>query len=106
MLAKHATRTIAARAILSAIALLVALGPTPAKALSCATEAITARGEPSRYAWTAKAKARANWRAKVRATSGLGASYANWARAQNTDERCLLGPANTLCIFTGLPCRP
>ncbi len=78
----------------------------PARAGTCAAAAIEARGEQSRFVWLAKTKARANWRRKVRATPGLGAPYANWARAQTTDERCLTGPEGTLCIFTGTPCLP
>lgn len=77
-----------------------------ALAATCAGTAVEARGEQSRYEWSAKGKARANWRSKVRRTPGLGDAYANWARAQNTDERCLSGPAGTVCVFTGTPCTP
>jgi hypothetical protein len=80
--------------------------PTPALADQCAATSVSARGEESRYLWMAKTKARASWRHKVRATTGLGPSYANWARAENTEERCLSGPSGTLCIFSGTPCRP
>ncbi|HPG89459.1 MAG TPA: hypothetical protein PLD46_07370 [Hyphomicrobium sp.] len=91
-------------AIILAITTL-ALAPA-ANAMTCAETAIEARGEQSRFVWSAKGKARANWRSKVRRTPGLGDAYANWARAQNTDERCLTGPAGTLCIFVGTPCIP
>jgi hypothetical protein len=74
-------------------------------AAACGPEAVSARGENSRFAWTARTKARANWRRKVRATPGLGPDYANWARAQSTEERCLAGPVGTVCIFTGVPCK-
>ena len=85
----------------------IAMGyAAPASAGTCAASAIEARGEQSRFVWLAKTKARANWRHKVRSTPGLGAKYANWARAETTDERCLTGPAGTLCIFTGTPCLP
>lgn len=80
--------------------------PTAAQALTCAETPIEARGEQSRYEWSAKGKARANWRSKVRRTPGLGAGYANWARAQNAEEHCMSGPAGTLCVFTGTPCMP
>lgn len=80
--------------------------PSQTFALTCAETAIEARGEQSRYEWSAKGKARANWRSKVRRTPGLGAAYANWARAKNTEEHCMSGPAGTLCIFTGTPCVP
>lgn len=76
----------------------------PAEAGTCAGTPVEARGEQSRFEWLAKTKARANWRRKVRATPGLGPAYANWAQAENTEERCLSGPAGTVCFFTGLPC--
>jgi hypothetical protein len=77
-----------------------------ARAETCAEAPVTARGEQSRYVWTAKVKMRANWRAKVRSLSGLGPDYSNPARAKNTDERCLTGENGSVCIFTGTPCRP
>lgn len=83
--------------------LLIATGP---RADTCAPSPVSARGEESRFEWTAKAKTRANWRAKVRAIPSLGPDYANWARAENTEERCLSGPNGTVCTFTGTPCRP
>ena len=83
---------------------LMTLSSHPAYAATCAGSPIEARGEQSRYEWLAKTKARANWRRKVRLTPGLGASYANWAKAENTEERCLSGPAGTVCKFTGTPC--
>ena len=83
-----------------------ALNPAVAIAATCAGTPVEARGEQSRFVWIAKTKARANWRAKVRRTPELGAKYANWARAGNTEERCLTGPAGSLCIFTGTPCLP
>ncbi|MGO4684671.1 hypothetical protein [Hyphomicrobium sp. 2TAF46] len=93
----------------SALALaLLFLAPIPMRVLAdtCASSPVVARGEEARYVWLAKTKARANWRAKVRATPGLGPNFANWSRAQNTEERCLTGPAGSLCIFTGTPCAP
>jgi hypothetical protein len=80
--------------------------PGPVQAGGCAETAVAARGEESRYVWLAKVKARAVWRQKVRTMPGLGPNYANWARAQNTEERCLTGGAGTICIFTGTPCLP
>lgn len=96
-------------AVLSASAAVLLCTPglsRPALAGTCANVSIEARGEPARFAFMAKTKARANWRRKVRATPGLGPKYATWANAQNTNERCLSGPANTLCIFSGTPCLP
>lgn len=75
-----------------------------ARAATCSQQRIEAKGEQSRFLWLAKTKARANWRRKVRMTPGLGATYANWARAENTQERCLSGRFNHLCIFSGNPC--
>lgn len=99
MLARHFACLILAASFAAPIAFLAA-------AATCADASVEARGEQSRFIWIAKAKARANWRAKVRRTPGLGPKYANWARANNTEERCLTGPAGTLCIFTGTPCLP
>jgi hypothetical protein len=80
--------------------------PERAAAATCAAEAVTARGEAARFMWLAKTKARANWRRKVRATAGLGTEWSVWSNAADTDERCFSGPDGTLCIFTGLPCKP
>lgn len=99
MLARHFACLVLAASFAAPIAF-------PAAAATCAGASVEARGEQSRFIWIAKAKARANWRAKVRRTPGLGPKYANWARANNTEERCLTGPAGTLCIFTGTPCLP
>ncbi|CCB67399.1 conserved protein of unknown function [Hyphomicrobium sp. MC1] len=79
--------------------------PNGAHADTCASAPVVARGEESRFEWSAKAKTRANWRAKVRAMTTLGPDYANWGRAQDTEERCMTGPKGTVCIFTGTPCR-
>lgn len=88
------------------VAVLACVQPSSVRAAACAAIVVEARGEQSRFEWLAKTKARANWRNKVRRTPGLGAKYAVWAQAQNTDERCLSGPAGTVCIFSGTPCRP
>ena len=78
--------------------------PAPARAAACGPNPIEARGEPSRYVWLAKTKAKASWRARVRQTPGLGAAYANWSHAEATEERCITGPKDTVCFFTGTPC--
>lgn len=90
---------------LAMIAVALAASTHPASADTCATEAVTARGENSRFMWSAKTKTRANWRRRVRGLPGLGPDYDNWSRAQDADEKCLSGPAGTLCIFTGTPCK-
>lgn len=79
-------------------------GMSNAYAATCAENSVTARGEQARFLWLAKTKARANWRRKVRTTPGLGTPYANWARAENTEENCFSGRFNHLCIFIGTPC--
>lgn len=90
----------------AAFCAIVTLAGATARAETCGPDPVTARGENSRFAWTAKTKARANWRRKVRAIPGLGPDYANWSRAAATEERCLAGPAGTICIFSGIPCKP
>lgn len=100
------TKPIKISALLLAAATVPLLAASPVEAGSCSATAIMARGEESRFIWLAKVKARALWRQKVRAMPGLGPDYANWARAQNTEERCLTGGAGTVCIFTGTPCLP
>ena len=75
-------------------------------AATCHDTAVTARGEPSRFVWLAKTKARANWRREVRTLEGLGPDWAVWPNAADTTERCVSGPEGTLCIFTGTPCKP
>ena len=77
-----------------------------AQAATCHDTAISARGEPARFEWIAKTKARANWRRKVRATTGLGTEWAVWGQAANTEEYCAEGPSSVLCTFTGTPCKP
>ena len=98
------TEDMRAQLLTLALVTTVAAPVLKADAATCAGSAIEARGEQSRYEWLAKTKARANWRRKVRATPGLGPTYANWAKAENTEERCLTGPAGTVCKFTGTPC--
>jgi hypothetical protein len=84
---------------------LLALAVVPARADTCASRAITVRGEVSHFAWSARLKARGNWRARVRAMPGLGDPFANWTRASDATERCITGPDGTSCILSGTPCR-
>jgi hypothetical protein len=97
---------ISSMASIAMLANIATVMPDPAQAADCGPATVTARGEESRFVWLAKTKARANWRRTVRSTPGLGPDYSNWARAENTEERCLSGPASTVCIFTGVPCTP
>jgi len=95
------------RPLTNAVAsLLLILAITPADAAkTCSDAAISARGEPARFLWLAKTKARANWRRKVRATPNLGTDFSNWGNAQTSDERCITAEGRTVCIFTGYPCK-
>lgn len=78
------------RLSISACAVLAALcAPgAPASAATCADRTVQARGEPSRFEALAKAKARGNWRAQVRAMPSLGPLYANWSIALEADYKC------------------
>lgn len=93
----------AAAAFTFALALYSASSPLYAKV--CSDQSVSARGEPSSLQWLARAKTKANWRAKVRALPGLGDAFAKWERADDTTEHCVSGPSGTICDFTGVPCR-
>ena len=60
-------------------------------AATCSDQVVQARGEPSRFEVLAKAKARGNWRAQVRAMPALGPLYANWSIAAAADYDCTEG---------------
>ena len=77
-----------------------------ARAASCADRPISARGDPSRFEVLAKAKARGNWRAKVRAMPTLGAAYANWSRALAAEYQCEKKDSLYVCTAVAHPCRP
>lgn len=86
--------------------LLLATVPSAlAAGTQCSPDAVTARGEPSRFEWVAKTKARANWRRKVRALPGLGPTYGDWKKAADLDESCLTGSGGAVCTITARPCR-
>jgi len=70
----------------------------------CAAEPIAVRGEAATYTWIAKLKARANWRARVRSTTGLGDAFANWKNAIDIEERCISDADGTICTLHGTPC--
>ncbi len=84
---------------------LVAVTAGPAAAASCADQQVSARGDPSRFEVLAKAKARGNWRAKVRAMPALGAAYADWYKALAADYSCTEKDGMHLCTAAGHPCR-
>lgn len=79
-------------------------GPALAQSKTCAQVTVSARGEPASLEVLARTKARANWRARVRMTPGLGDPYATWSRAVNAEERCVSGPGGSVCTFSGTPC--
>jgi hypothetical protein len=66
---------------------------------------VRARGEPSRFEVVAKAKARGNWRAQVRAMPALGPSYATWSIAEAADYSCTERDGRHACIAIARPCR-
>ena len=97
----------AIRCFAAAAVVLWALAGTvgPAAAATCADQAITARGDPSGFETLAKAKARGNWRAKVRAMPTLGAAYADWYKALAADYRCGEEDGQHICTAIAYPCR-
>lgn len=88
-----------------AAAVLAVLLTRPAEALVCVSAPVTARGDFSRFEWTAKAKARATWRHKVRINPSIGGAYAEWGLAKDPEERCIWSEQRVYCIFAGTPCR-
>ena len=64
-----------------------------------------ARGDASRFEVLAKAKARGNWRAKVRAMPTLGAAYADFKKAWAVYYRCSQNAGQHTCMAVGHPCR-
>jgi hypothetical protein len=85
---------------------LLAFAVPAASAASCADRPVSARGDPSRFEVLAKAKARGNWRAKVRAMPTLGAAYADWSKALAADYRCGRTESQYVCTARAHPCRP
>jgi hypothetical protein len=78
---------------------------SPVAAATCADQPVSARGDPSRFEVLAKAKARGNWRAKVRAMPALGAAYADWNKALAADYRCSEKDTQHICVAVAHPCR-
>jgi hypothetical protein len=89
----------------TAAALAILAMGSPATAATCADQPVTARGDPSRFEVLAKAKARGNWRAKVRALPALGAAFADWNKALAADYRCSQKDAQHTCVAVAYPCR-
>ena len=87
------------------IALAIFAVGSPAAAATCADQPVSARGDASRFEVLAKAKARGNWRAKVRAVPALGAAYADWYKALAADYRCTEKDGTHVCVAAGHPCR-
>ena len=89
----------------TAAALAVLGASAPTSAATCANTAVSARGDPSRFEVLAKAKARGNWRAQVRAIPSFGAEYSNWSIALDADYRCVEGQNQYTCTAAARPCR-
>ena len=98
----QARRSIAACAALAA---LTAVATAPARAVTCADRSVQARGEPARFEVLAKAIARGNWRAQVRAMPAFGPAYANWSKALDPDYRCVNADGHYTCTAVARPCR-
>jgi hypothetical protein len=77
----------------------------PAQAATRVEQAVTARGDASRFETLAKVKARGNWRAKVRALPALGAAYADWYKALAAEYRCSESDGQHTCMAVAYPCR-
>jgi hypothetical protein len=84
---------------------LTGMTTTPARAETCGIAPVVAAGEPSRILTLAKIKARANWRAKVRALARYGGAYSNWSRAERTEETCTLHDGRYRCRAKAIPCK-
>jgi len=91
---------VASASVLAALAV-----GNPASAATCADKPVTARGDSSRFEVLAKAKARGNWRAKVRAMPALGAAYADFNKALAADYRCSEKNGRHVCVAVAHPCR-
>jgi hypothetical protein len=83
----------------------LACATTSAAAATCADRSVRARGEPSRFEVVAKAKARGNWRAQVRAMPKLGPAYATWSIAEAADYSCSEHDGRYVCTAIARPCR-
>jgi hypothetical protein len=92
-------------ALTASTLLLLVLAPRAAIAASCAERPVAARGDPSRFEVLAKANARGNWRAKVRAMPTLGAAYADFNKALAGDYRCSEKAGRHTCEAFGHPCK-
>lgn len=89
----------------TAVALALLGAGAPAQAATCAEQAVSARGDPSRFEVLAKAKARGNWRAKVRALPALGAPFADFSKAMDAGYRCTQEGGALVCTASARPCR-
>jgi uncharacterized protein YkwD len=100
----QARLSISTWALVAMVAITIPASP-PAHAATCADRTVQARGEPSRFEALAKAKARGNWRAQVRAMPALGPLYANWSIAQAADYQCSDDKSGYTCTAVARPCR-
>lgn len=93
----------------AAVCGLMLVSAAPASAQVCARGPATAQGRPSLTNVTARFSARRAWRGSVRATKGLGPSYANIRHAKGVRYVCRnIGQGirrRVVCRLTALPCR-
>jgi hypothetical protein len=93
------------RITIAALAAHAVSAANPVAAAICSERPVIARGDPSFYEVLAKAKARGNWRAKVRSMPTLGGAYANWKKALTPTYRCSEKAGTVVCVASARPCR-
>jgi hypothetical protein len=82
-----------------------------AAAAECSHRQITAQGAPASFAFLARSRAKAAWRAAVTQAEGLGADYAVWGIAEARSFTCTAQwragavLAEQTCIASAAPCR-
>ncbi|MFM1816478.1 MAG: hypothetical protein RLZ98_3173 [Pseudomonadota bacterium] len=90
---------------LLALTIFLGLMPYQAAAVTCASQSVTAAGEPASYRWLALLKARGNWRTRVRSTPNLGPDYTGYSIASDVVEKCVSQQEGIVCTVTATPCR-
>jgi len=91
--------------LIASASVLAVIAANPVAAATCADKPVSARGDPSRFETLAKANARGNWRAKVRAMPTLGAAYADFNKGLAADYRCDQKEGHHVCVAVAHPCR-
>ena len=97
------------RAVLAVLA--VGVLAQPAMASICSHKSVSAPGQPSAFAFVAKSRAKAAWRAAVTADPQLGPDYAVWGIAEARVFDCRSVPprkgffGQTICTATAAACK-